>query len=165
MMITLEQTRPEIVITPHRDQGYELQTSMFIPHPREHVFTFFADAFQLEAITPHWLNFHIVTPAPIKMKPGVLIDYRLKLRGVPIKWQTRISDWEPPYRFVDEQLHGPYRWWKHEHLFEDVDGGTRVVDNVHYGVPGGWLIHETLVRSDLERIFTYRQDKLNTIMC
>ena len=164
-MITLEHTRPEITIAPHRDRGYELQTSMLIPHPREHVFTFFADAFQLEAITPPWLNFHIVTPAPIAMKSGALIDYRLKLRGIPINWRTRISEWEPPYRFVDEQLHGPYRWWRHEHLFEEEEGGTRVIDKVHYGVPGGWLTHEMLVRSDLERIFTYRQEKLFAIMC
>lgn len=145
-------------------RGFRLETTQFLPRRREEVFAFYADAFQLEAITPSWLSFSVLTPAPIRMKPGALIDYRLKLHGIPIRWRTRISAWEPPYRFVDEQLRGPYRRWHHEHFFEEVDGGTRCRDVVDYEVPGGRLIHHLLVRRDLERIFTYRHERLADLL-
>jgi ligand-binding SRPBCC domain-containing protein len=140
-------------------QTFHLHDELFLPLPREQVFAFFADARNLEAITPPWLAFRITTPGPIVMEPGALIDYRLRLRGVPIGWRTRISAWEPPHRFVDEQLRGPYSLWQHEHTFEDVDGGTLVSDRVTYSHFGGRLINGLLVRPDLERIFAYRKQR------
>ena len=86
-----------------------------------------------------------------------MIDYRLRVHGVPVRWRTEITAWEPPHRFVDDQLRGPYRWWHHEHLFEAVDGGTRAVDRVDYAPTGGRLANRLLVQRDLERIFAYRQ--------
>ena len=99
-----------------------LDTELFLPRPREEVFPFFADAFNLEAITPPFLRFKVTTEAPIEMQVGALIDYKLRLHGIPITWRTRIAAWEPPYRFVDEQLKGPYSLWRHEHTFEEVEG-------------------------------------------
>ncbi len=142
---------------------YRLEYAVEIPSAIGAVFEFFADARNLEAITPPWLNFKILTPMPVEMREGVLIDYRIRLRGVPIRWRTRIAAWEPPVRFVDEQLRGPYRLWEHEHRFEPTEGGTRVIDVVRYAVPG-WvlspLVHRSLVRPDLERIFEYRRRRM-----
>ncbi len=97
---------------------------------------------------------------PIEMKVGALIDYRLRLRGLPIRWQSEISDWDPPHRFVDEQRRGPYQLWHHTHEFAEVDGGTAVRDIVRYRVPGGVLADVLFVRRDLRKIFGYRQEKL-----
>ena len=137
-----------------------LETELFLPRHRDDVFPFFADAHNLEAITPPFLQFKIVTPPPIDMQEGALIDYKLKLHGLPISWKTLISAWEPPYRFVDEQVRGPYSLWRHEHLFEEVDGGTRVIDRVDYAMVGGALIDMLFVRRDLDRIFAYRQQRI-----
>jgi ligand-binding SRPBCC domain-containing protein len=144
--------------------GSQLISRQFVAQPRERVFEFFADAFQLEALTPPWLNFAVRTPAPIQLAPGVLIDYRLRLHGIPLTWQSRIEVWEPPVRFVDVQTRGPYRRWHHEHVFEDGDGGTWCHDIVHYSVPGGSLIERFFVRPDLLEIFTYRQAKLRELL-
>ena len=114
----------------------------------------------LDALTPGWLRFEILTPRPIAMKVGALINYRLKLRGLPICWQSEISDWTPPYRFVDEQRNGPYRLWHHTHTFVARDNGTVVSDIVRYNVPGGALVNAFFVKRDLRNIFTYRQQKL-----
>lgn len=133
---------------------------LWLPLKREEIFPFFSDAANLEAITPPWVNFHIVTPQPILMRAGTLIDYKLKIRGLPVKWRTRINVWEPPYRFVDEQLRGPYRKWVHTHTFEEKDGGTLCKDRVEYAVPGGWVMDKLFVRRDVERIFAYRQKRL-----
>ena len=94
---------------------------------------------------------------------SALIDYRLRLRGLPIRWRSEITTWQPPHRFVDEQRRGPYRMWIHEHTFTERDGGTLVGDHVRYAVPGGWLADRLLVRRDLETIFAYRQEKLTEI--
>jgi len=131
-----------------------------LPRRREGVFPFFADAANLQRITPPWLSFRIETPQPIEMRAGTLIDYRLRLHGVPLRWRTRIAVWEPPYRFVDEQLRGPYRLWVHEHLFEPDGDGTLCRDRVTYAVPGGWLVESLFVRREIERIFTYRRAAL-----
>src|SRR5580692_6519383 len=101
-----------------------------LPLPIERVFEFFSDAHNLEALTPPFLKFKVITPDPIVMAPGTHIRYKLKLRGIPIHWESEITVWEPPHRFVDEQLHGPYRFWRHEHLFAGRDGGTEVSDHV-----------------------------------
>jgi ligand-binding SRPBCC domain-containing protein len=140
--------------------GFRLQAEQFLPQPRESLFEFFSDAFQLETITPPSLRFSVRTPAPIRIEAGTLIDYRLSLHGIPMRWRSRISLWEPPYRFVDEQLRGPYRHWHHLHEFEEADGGTLCRDIVDYRVPGGRLIESLLVRPDLRKIFTFRQKKL-----
>jgi len=131
----------EIKIARHPDKPrtYLLVTEQWFPERLETVFQFFADAFNLESITPPWLNFEVLTPRPFEMRQGCLIDYKLRLHAIPIKWKTEISAWEPPFRFVDRQLSGPYRSWIHEHRFESVDDGTRVIDRVEYQVPGGAL--------------------------
>ena len=147
-------------IRPRVGGGYVLTAEQALPHTPADVFPFFADAANLERITPPWLRFRIPTPLPIDMRAGALIDYRLRLRGVPVRWRTEITAWEPPHRFVDEQLRGPYRWWVHEHRFEPIEGGTLATDRVEYGVPGGRLAQRLLVGRDLERIFRYRQQAL-----
>src|SRR5918911_1052128 len=128
----------------------EFRSEVWLPAPRDRVFAFFADAANLEAITPPWLHFDVVTPAPIEIKPGTRIDYRLRLHGIPLRWQSEITTWEPPHRFVDQQRRGPYPLWVHEHTFLEQNGGTLVRDHVEYGVPGGTLINRFLVRPDLE---------------
>jgi ligand-binding SRPBCC domain-containing protein len=141
-----------------------LHTELWLPLPREEAFAFFGDAHNLEAITPPILRFQVLTPKPIPMAEGTLIDYRLRLRGVPIRWRTLISAWEPPFRFVDEQLRGPYRLWRHEHTFHEVDGGTQIVDHVDYDHAFGGLVERWLVRPDLERIFSYREQRLRELL-
>lgn len=145
---------------------YELSTRLLIPRPRAEVFAFFADAANLEVLTPPWLRFHILTPRPVAMHPGALIDYRLRVRGFPVRWRTRITVWEPPERFVDEQLKGPYKLWHHEHTFTERPDGTEVGDHVRYAVPGGPLsplIHRFLVARDVQTIFAWRTRKLQEI--
>mgnify|MGYP001310348118 CR=1 FL=1 len=138
----------------------EYQSELWLPLPPEALFPFFSDAGNLEQITPPWLHFRVLTPKPIEMKEGALIDYRLKVHGLPMKWRTRINCWDPPHRFEDEQLRGPYRKWVHEHTFEERDGGTVVRDRVEYATPFDWLVHGILVRPDIERIFDYRTKAL-----
>ena len=138
----------------------EFETELWLPRPREEVFAFFADAANLDAITPPWLRFRTVTPAPIEMRAGTLIDHKLRIRGVPIRWRSRIAVWEPPARFVDEQVRGPYRLWRHEHIFEQRDGGTVVRDHVQYAVRFDFLVHELLVRREIEKIFAHRTECL-----
>ncbi len=138
----------------------KFQTELWLPLPPEDLFPFFADATNLDAITPPWLNFRIVTSGPVVMRAGALIDYRLRVRGLPLRWRTRINVWEPPHRFEDEQLRGPYRQWIHEHTFEARDGGTLARDHVRYSTPFDWLVHGWLVRPDIERIFRYRSAAL-----
>jgi ligand-binding SRPBCC domain-containing protein len=140
---------------------HRLERQQFLTPPPEASFPFFGDALNLEAITPPWLGFRVVTPSPISMGPGTLIEYRLKLHGVPIRWRTTIAVWDPPRRFVDVQLSGPYRMWHHTHDFEPApDGGTLMRDTVRYALPLGPLgemAHRLLVRRDLERIFDFRE--------
>jgi ligand-binding SRPBCC domain-containing protein len=146
----------DITITRH-GKGYRLSTTQRFPRARDEVFPFFADAGKLEEITPPHLNFQILSPLPINMRCGALIDYKIRLRGIPIHWRTEISIWEPPSRFVDRQLRGPYKWWIHEHTFEECDGQTLATDVVEYGVLCGSLAHPLFVKHDLRKIFQYRQ--------
>ena len=128
--------------------------------PRDEVFHFFADAANLEAITPPWLRFEILTPLPIQMRPGTLIDYRLRVRGIPIRWRTEIMEWNPPHHFVDRQISGPYHVWHHTHMFSEKDGGTLCRDEVIYRPRGGWLMNKLFVRRDVEKIFAFREVQL-----
>ena len=141
--------------------GYHtLYREQTLPGTPDDVFPFFADAGNLEAITPPWLSFRIVTPRPIAMGVGTLIEYRLRLRGLPISWLTRIEVWEPGVRFVDQQLRGPYALWHHTHEFSPGEAGTTVMrDTVRYALPFGQLgeiAQRLFVRRDLDRIFDYR---------
>jgi ligand-binding SRPBCC domain-containing protein len=155
-------TPPRVVFG--RDGGLvTLATDLFLPQPRAVVFPFFADAFNLEAITPPLLHFAVLTPPPIAMAVGLRIDYRLRLHGLPLRWQSEISAWEPPHRFVDEQRRGPYRVWIHEHTFTETEGGTQVRDLVRYAVPGGAAIERLFVRPRLAEIFRYRQERIAAI--
>jgi ligand-binding SRPBCC domain-containing protein len=148
---------------PKQPGQYLLETGILLPESLDRVFAFFADAYELETITPPWLQFHVLSERPIRMQLGQLIDYRLKLRGIPVRWQSEITAWEPPYRFVDEQVRGPYRRWHHEHTFENHPDGTLVGDRVEYAVPGGWLVNSLFVKRDLEKIFRFRHEKLREI--
>ena len=142
------------------DRCYVLTCSVVVPRSRNEVFTFFSDAFQLEQITPDWLNFQILTPGPIELKTGSLIDYRIRLHGIPIGWQTEISSWKPPFSFTDRQVRGPYWLWEHLHTFEVVEGGTLTVDSVRYRPIGGRFSNWLVVEKDLRRIFEYRRRRL-----
>ncbi len=142
---------------------YELKTEQVIPRPLDEVFAFFADASNLSRITPPWLDFRIVSGTPIRMEEGLLIDYRLKVHGIPLRWQSEITTWDPPRRFVDEQRKGPYKVWHHTHRFEAAENGTRVIDEVRYDVPGGPLIHRLIVKRDIAKIFRYRFQALEEL--
>lgn len=142
---------------------YRLDTELWLPKPRAVVFPFFADAGNLQRITPNWLSFEILTPKPIPMHVGARIDYRLRFRGLPLRWQSEITAWEPPFRFIDEQRRGPYRIWKHEHRFKEKDGGTLCTDHIQYAVWGGALVNRFFVRRDVTRIFEFRQATLKQI--
>ena len=137
--------------------GFELRISLRVPRGREEAFAFFSDAHNLERITPGFLKFRVLTPAPIELREGVVIDYALRVRGVPLRWRSEITVWDPPHRFVDRQVRGPYRRWVHEHRFVSLDGGgTLVEDRVEYAVPGGRLVHALFVKRDVQAIFAYR---------
>jgi len=139
------------------------ESSLWLPRPLDEVFEFFSDASNLEVITPPWLKFSVVTPRPIEMRPGTLIDYRLRFRGFPLRWRSEITAWDPPHRFADAQVKGPYRRWIHEHTFVAHDGGTLAGDRVQYAVWGGALANALVVRRDVERIFDYRRQTLTAM--
>ena len=144
-------------------RGYLMRAECTVPRPLDEVFEFFSDATKLETITPPWMHFNVLTPSPIEMFAGQTIDYKLRVHGVPIRWTSEITVWEPNVRFVDEQRRGPYSHWHHEHRFESCEEGTHVIDIVHYGVPGGALVHGLFVRRDIEQIFAYRQEILQEV--
>jgi ligand-binding SRPBCC domain-containing protein len=138
-----------------------LTSEQWVSADRDRCFAFFADAGNLEALTPPFLRFGILTPRPIEMRTGALIEYRLVLMGVPLTWLTRIEDWRPGQRFTDIQLRGPYARWIHRHTFVAEAGGTRVRDEVDYALPLAPFsdpVHALFVRPRLEEIFAYRRD-------
>jgi ligand-binding SRPBCC domain-containing protein len=140
-----------------------LEREQRIAAGRSEVFAFFADAFNLEALTPPWLGFEVLTKRPIEMRAGALIGYRMQLHRVPVRWLTRIERWEPETAFVDRQLRGPYRLWHHVHTFSDCVEGTSMRDRVSYALPLGVLgaaAHAAFVRRDLARIFDYRRESV-----
>lgn len=144
-------------------RGFLLVSTTLVRRPVSEVFGFFANAHNLDLLTPDYLRFKVLTPDPIVMRAGTVLDYRLRLHGVPLLWQSEITVWEPPYRFVDEQRKGPYRWWVHDHRFVDNEDETEIVDRVHYGVPGGGLVHRMFVARDLRSIFEHRALRLRGV--
>ena len=143
--------------------GWILRAEQLLPASPDMVFPFFADAGNLDRLTPDWLHFRILTPLPVEMREGALIDYRLRLRGVPIRWRTEITCWEPPYEFVDEQIRGPYRKWIHRHTFQPHEAGTLMTDEVAYDVPGGAWVNRLFVEREISRIFRYRMEVMESI--
>jgi hypothetical protein len=140
---------------------HRLERVQFIPRPSSEVFPFFSDARNLERITPSFMSLRILPPLPGIMAAGTEISYQLRLYGWPARWLTRIEAFEPPERFVDIQLTGPYRSWRHTHQFADVENGTEMRDIVEYELPFGplgELVHVLFVRRSLQRIFDYRRD-------
>ena len=142
--------------------SFRFECQQWLPVPRERLFPFFADVTNLGAITPPFLRFEVLTP-DVEVRAGAIIDYKLRIHGIPMRWQSEITVWEPPFRFVDEQRRGPYRRWHHEHRFEEKDGGTLCIDRVDYAVLGGALIEKLFVRRDVERIFAFRTAKLTEL--
>jgi len=139
-----------------------LERSQRIPGDPAEVFEFFADARNLEEITPPWLHFRI-TEAPDRVSGGAKIEYRLRLHGLPVRWVSRIEDWEPPHRFADTQVRGPYALWHHTHTVEPDGDGVVMRDRVRYSLPLGplgELIHRAVVKRDLARIFDYRREAI-----
>ena len=145
-------TRPERNLT-------RLRYETVVPAPLLATFALFSDAANMERLTPGWVRFSIVTPQPVVMRAGLEIDYRIRLRGLPLAWTSLIDVWEPSQRFVDRQISGPYLWWRHEHRFEIAGAATRVIDEIEYLPRAAWMT-AYLVRRDVERIFRYRQDAL-----
>ncbi len=155
LRLTADRTRPA------RGLDY-VHSDIVVAAPLESTFEFFADAANLQKLTPPWLSFQILSRGPVTMREGLEIEYRIALYGVPVPWLTRIDVWEPGSRFVDRQLIGPYRWWHHEHRFEATDAGTRVIDHVEF-LPRARWISRRLVRRDVTRIFAYRRQTLQQI--
>lgn len=148
------------------NDGFQLTAVTIIPAPLEQVFDFFSRAENLQQITPPWLNFRFVTAPPSEVHAGTRIEYALRVRLLPLHWLTEISVWDPPRRFVDAQLKGPYRMWVHEHRFEPLGEHTRMTDTVHYQLPFGLLgrmAHLLFVRRDIEEIFRYREEQIKMI--
>jgi ligand-binding SRPBCC domain-containing protein len=142
---------------------HQLVTTTIINKPLSEVFDFFKDAGNLNRLTPPSVQFKILTPLPIEIKRGTLIDYSIKINGIPFKWQTEICIWEPPYRFMDQQIKGPYKVWRHEHKFEEIDGITHMTDTVDFLSPG-WilepLINQLYIKHKVKEIFDYRAEQI-----
>lgn len=143
---------------------FVLEREQLVRRRLEEVFEFFADPLNLEEITPPLLRFQVVGCSTPKLVEGSTIDYRLRVHGIPIRWTSLISDWNPPTEFVDQQLSGPYKLWVHRHTFHETPEGVWVRDRVEYAVPGGAIIERLVVRRDLKRIFDYRAASLARLL-
>jgi ligand-binding SRPBCC domain-containing protein len=138
---------------------FTLDRETFVPAGPADVFRFFASAKNLETLTPPWLHFELLNPE-VEIRAGARIDYRLQIHGFPVAWQSEITAWDPPLRFVDEQTRGPYRLWIHEHRFQPTREGTVVGDHVRYAVPGGAIVRRLFVARDLDKIFDFRAARI-----
>lgn len=137
---------------------FEFKDTVILKKPLSVVFDFFSQARNLEAITPDFLRFRVITPEPIVMRSGLRIQYNLRLHGIPLFWESEISEWNPPHHFTDEQIKGPYKYLIHRHSFAALDDNrTQMDDWVRYDCIGGRLINRFFVRPDVERIFAYRR--------
>ena len=146
---------------------YELNEKQIIKLPIEAVFNFFSKPENLAVITPSKLDFKILTPTPIVMNSGTLIDYTIRVMGFTVHWRTLITEYNPPYNFVDEQIKGPYTFWHHTHTFKEIDGGVEISDNVQYAIPMGiigGLLHSIYIRNDLKKIFSHRKTVIDNIL-
>ena len=146
---------------------YYLEKIQFINAPIEKIFDFFSKPENLKKITPEKLSFKILTPTPIVMNKGTLIDYTIRLFKIPIHWRTVITDYDPPHKFVDQQLKGPYVFWHHTHTFEEKDGGVEMIDKVSYVIPMGLLgrfMHFIWIKNDLKKIFSHREKIIDNIL-
>ncbi len=142
---------------------YILRREQWIERPIDEVFSFFADAHNLEEITPPWVGFKILSMSTDSIEEGTTIRYHLRLHGIPVHWWTEICDWNPPHCFVDEQTKGPYKLWRHTHRFEAHGNRTKMIDEVQYSLPSGILgriVHSVKVRKDVSRIFDYRRERI-----
>lgn len=138
----------------------------FIAKKKEEIFPFFSDAGNLEEITPEILSFKVTEVSTPKIQEGTLINYKLKIHGIPIRWQTHIDEWNPPVKFVDTALKGPYSLWHHTHTFEDLGEGTLMVDRIRYALPVGylgWIVANWTVKKDIQKIFEFRRQKISEI--
>jgi len=145
---------------------YILFSEQWISRPIDEVFAFFADAHNLEEITPPWLSFAILSMSTASIQTGTIINYRLRLYGIPFHWRTEICEWNAPHCFVDEQTNGPYTQWRHTHRFEAHGSRTKMKDEVQYSLPFGVLgriIHAVKVRRDVSRIFDYRRLQIDAL--
>ena len=142
---------------------FEFHQEHWIDREIEAVFDFFSQAGNLKLLTPDFIGLELLNPEPIEMKEGTLIDYRMRIRGLPMRWQSRIDTWQPPYCFEDTQTKGPYRYWCHTHRFQPVNGGTQVFDTIRYRIWGGRLIDRWFVRPDIQKIFDFRTEQLKKI--
>jgi ligand-binding SRPBCC domain-containing protein len=148
------------------EKAYTLSFAQQVARPLPEVFEFFSRAENLEALTPPWLNFKILDVKPQPVQQGTLINYSLRVHGIPLRWTSEIVEWEQPHRFVDLQLRGPYKLWRHEHRFEARDGGTLIADTINLALPLGalgQLAYKIKVKSDVEEIFAFRKEKIRTL--
>lgn len=148
------------------DKTYTLAFTQQVARPLAEVFNFFSRAENLEDLTPPWLNFKILKAEPQPVQKGTLIDYSLRVHGIPLRWTSEIVEWEPPHRFVDLQLRGPYKLWRHEHRFEARDGGTLISDTISLSLPLGFLgqiAYKIKVHSDVQEIFAFRREKVRAL--
>jgi ligand-binding SRPBCC domain-containing protein len=146
---------------------YTLRRQQSIRKPPAELFRFFERPENLELITPSSVGFTILTPQPISLKPGTVLDYTIRLLGLPVRWTTLISSYDPPHSFTDVAIRGPYRFWHHTHRFEPTDRGTLMTDEVRYAMPVGpigRLVHTLWVRRKLKYIFDYRARKISELL-
>ena len=143
-----------------------LQQEQYLPAPLDEVFPFFARPENLGKLTPGFLGFKLLTPSPIPMHVGAMIDYVVSVNGIPMRWTTCIAEYAPPHRFVDVQLKGPYSFWHHTHTFEAQGEGTLIRDEVRYALPFGpfgQIAHAVMVKRQLNTIFNFRRTYLDAI--
>jgi len=143
-----------------------LEFRVWLPRPREEIFPFFADPRNLKVLDPPWLRPALLSSPPDPLEAGTVFDFRIRWLGIPLRWRVLIREYDPPYRFVDVQVRGPYARWEHRHLFRAEKGGTSVEDRITYRLPLGplgRLLHTLWVRRQLAAIFAHRRRRLGEL--